>query len=161
MTMTKPNERAAADTPHEDPMASGGAGWADVFPFPKGSGAPGGTAGLTDALAGAPLKACWIGFSAWARYANATMEALNRYQAGLAAATLSTAPDGASPLQGRALVDETRTLLRRMGEAASLEARRAEFELMKVGEAIAEAAAAEEEGGGPDAPYVRRHEVKP
>ena len=46
-----------------------------------------------------------------------------------------------------------------MGEAASLEARRAQFELEKVGELVARAAAAAEGGADPQAP-VRRHEVK-
>ncbi len=67
---------------------------------------------------------------------------------------------GASLSESRLLVDETRALLRRVGDAATLEARRAQDELEKVGEWIARAVAAVE--GAPLHPdqRVRRHEVK-
>jgi hypothetical protein len=117
-------------------------------------------AGLPE-LIGVPMQACLIGFSAWARYSSAVVEALGRYEAGLAEAGFTADRDGGlSPLRDRAFVDETRALLRRMGEAASLEARRAQLELEKVGESIARAAAAAEGGVDPEAPPVRRHEVK-
>ena len=67
---------------------------------------------------------------------------------------------GTSLSESRVLVDETRTLLRRVGDAATLEARRAQYELEQIGELIARAAAASEGASLPPNQHVRRHEVK-
>ncbi len=161
--MTKSNERAdASATSRGDPPAARAAA-AGFFPLPSDAAPPAAreeeAAALPETLFGAPIQACLIGFSAFARYSSAVADALGRYEAGLAEAGV-TPGRGLSALQDRAFVDETRALLRRMGEAASLEARRAQVELEKVGKSVARAAAAAEGGADPQAPYVRRHEVK-
>jgi hypothetical protein len=117
---------------------------------------------VRDVVFSVPAHACWIGWTAWLRYSGAVAEALVRYEAGLAQLAPALAYEGleASPNDIRVLVDETRTLLRRVGDAGSQEARRAQYELEKIGEAIACAAAAGELGSFPHDPHARRHEVK-
>jgi hypothetical protein len=117
---------------------------------------------VRDAVLNVPAQVCWIGLTGWLRYSSAVAEALVHYQTGLARLAPDPAREGlaASPSDTRVLVDETRTLLRRVGDAASQEARRAQCELEKVGEAIACAAAAGERGSFPHNPHARRHEVK-
>lgn len=161
--MTKSKKRAGASGPSRPDVPTAGASGAAGFPRPPGSEPPAAPeeAAAFPELFGVPMQACLIGFSAWARYSSAVVEALGRYEAGLAEAGFTPGRDGGlSRLQDRAVVDETRALLRRMGEAASFEARRAQLELEKVGESIARAAAAAEGGADPEAPPVRRHEVK-
>jgi hypothetical protein len=104
-------------------------------------------------------QACWIGLTAWLRYSGAVFEAFARYEANLIQAELDRADEGrgTSPTAGRVLVDEARAFLRRVGDAATLEARRAQHELEQIGESIAQAAAA---GDGTSLDHVRRHEIK-
>jgi hypothetical protein len=105
------------------------------------------------------LQACWIGFTAWLRYSGAVAEAFARYEASLIQAELDRADEGrgTSPSAGRVRVDEARAFLRRVGDAATLEVRRAQHELEQIGESIAQAAAA---GDGTSLDHVRRHEIK-
>lgn len=165
--MTNPSDRPGAPgEAQSDILASWFSDWADAWRVREGVGAPGTrefAASARDAVFCAPAQAWWIGATAWLRYSSAVAEALARYEAGLAGLTPNPVHEGlaTSPSDTRVLVDETRTLLRRVGDAASREARRAQYELEKVGEAIAGAAAAGERGSFADNPHVRRHEVKP
>jgi hypothetical protein len=164
--MTNPSDRPGAPgETQSDVLASWFSDWADAWRIREGMGAlemREFAAPLRDAVFGVPAQACWIGLTAWLRYSSAVAEALVRYEAGLArlAPDLAREGLGASASDTRVLVDETRTLLRRVGDAASQEARRAQYELEKVGEAIACAAAAGERGSFPHSPHARRHEVK-
>lgn len=101
-----------------------------------------------------PAQAILIGAMAWLRYSGAVVEAWARYQTDLGAAR------GPSQTQSRALADDTRAFLRRIGEAASLEARRAQIELDQIGEQVAGAAAAAEGAFIDPDRRVRRHEAK-
>jgi hypothetical protein len=120
---------------------------------------PAGVDVFGDGVLSAPAQACWIGFTAWLRYSGAVAEAFARYEASLIQAELDRADEGrgTSPSAGRVLVDEARAFLRRVGDAATLEARRAQHELEQIGESIAQAAAA---GDGTSLDHVRRHEIK-
>lgn len=157
------------DRPGETPsdiLASWFSDWADAWRIREGAGAPGTrefAASAREAVFGAQAQAWWIGWTAWLRYSSAVAEALVRYEAGLAGQAPDLTHEGfaTSPSNSRLLVDETRALLRRVGDAASREARRAQYELEKVGEAIARAAADDEHGSFPHNPDARRHEVKP
>ncbi len=140
--------------------------WADAWRVGQGLSSPAeaerSAASFHDGVLSAPAQACWVGFTAWLRYSSAVAEAFARYEASLMQAALDRAHEGrgSSPSESRVLVDETRALLRRIGEAATLEARRAQFELEQIGESIARNAAA---GEGPSLhpnQHVRRHEVK-
>jgi hypothetical protein len=165
--MTNPSDRPGAPgEAQSDVLASWFSDWADAWRIREGVGAPETrefAASARDAVFNASAQAWWIGATAWLRYSSAVAEALVRYEAGLAGLGPDLAREGfaTSPSNTRVLVDETRTLLRRVGDAASREARRAQHELEKVGEAIACAAAADERGTFPHDPHARRHEVKP
>jgi hypothetical protein len=162
-----PSDRPGAPgEAQSDILAGWFSDWADAWRIREGVGAPGTrefAASARDAVFNAQAQAWWIGMTAWLRYSSAVAEALVRYEAGLAGLTPDLAQEGfaASPSNTRVLVDETRTLLRRVGDAASREARRAQYELEQVGEAIACAAAAGESGSFTGNPPARRHEVKP
>jgi hypothetical protein len=165
--MTNPSDRPGAPgEAQSDILASWFSDWADAWRIREGVGAPETrefAASARDAVFSAQAQAWWIGLTAWLRYSSAVTEALVRYEAGLARSASHLAHEGfaTSPSDTRVLVDEMRTLLRRLGDAASQEARRAQHELEKVGEAIACAAAAGEHGSFPHNPHARRHEVKP
>lgn len=154
--MTKLNQRRdGRDGPPEE---SADSGWRE-----KGeSGAAGRKPGESErslavlsaiALA-VPAQAMLIGAMAWFRYSGAVVEAWAHYQTDLGMAR------GPSQPQGRALVDDTRAFLRRIGAAASLEARRAQIELDEVGERVAGAATAAEGASIDPDRRVRRHEAK-
>lgn len=140
--------------------------WADAWRVGLGSGSPAvpewSAASFGDGVLSVPAQACWIGFTAWLRYSGAVAEAFTRYEANLMQAALNRAHEGrgSSPSKSRVLVDVTRAFLRRIGDAATLEARRAQYELEQIGESIAQTTAA---GEGPSLhpnQRVRRHEVK-
>jgi hypothetical protein len=164
--MTNPSDRPGGPgEAQSDVLASWFSDWADAWRIREGIDALEPrefAASVRGAVFSVPAQACWIGLTAWLRYSSAVAEALVRYEAGLArlAPNLAHEGPGASPSDTRVLVDETRTLLRRVGDAASREARRAQCELEKVGEAIACAAATGERGSFPHNPDARRHEVK-
>ncbi len=149
--------------PHGDLLASLFGSWADVWRVGLGvSGMPAGLDAFGDGVLSAPVQACWIGFTAWLRYSGAVAEALARYQASLIQAGLDRAEEGrgTSPSESRVLVDETRAFLRRIGDAATLEARRAQYELEQIGESIAQAAAVSDGASLHPSQHVRRHEIK-
>jgi hypothetical protein len=165
--MTNPSDRPG--TPGEaqsDALAGWFSGWADAWRIQAGLGLPQApersAPSFCDAVLSVPAQACWIGLTAWLRYLGAVAEAFALYEASLMQAALGPTYEvrGTAPSEGRVLVDEMRTLLRRVGEAASLEARRARYELEQVGESIARAAAADEGASIPHGQQVRRHEVK-
>lgn len=124
---------------------------------PEDSAAPFG-----DGVPSIPEQACWIGFTAWLRYSGAVADSFLRYEASLKQSALDRAHEGReiSPSENRVLVDETRAFLRRIGDAASLEARRAQYELEQIGESIARAAAAGDCASLHPNQHVRRHKVK-
>jgi|SRR6516165_270116 hypothetical protein len=145
--------------PQSDLLGSLFSSWADAWRIGLGvSEMPAGV-DVFGAVLSAPAQACWIGFTAWLRYSGAVAEAFARYEASLIQAELDRADEGrgTSPSAGRVLVDETRAFLRRVGDAATLEARRAQHELEQIGELIAQAAAV---GDGTSLDHVRRHEIK-
>lgn len=115
-----------------------------------------------DIVLSAPTQALWIGFLAWLRCSGAMFEAFGQYEAALVqvARNPGRGGSGLTPTENRALVDETRLLLRRIGEAGSFEARRAQHELERLGERIAQAAAAGEDASAPPGERIRRHEAK-
>ena len=96
------------------------------------------------------------------RYAGTLAELFVRYEASLmrAATDRATGRSAASPAECRVLADELRAFLREIGDAATREARRLEYDLAKVGELIAQAA--DKATPSPQADLDRRrHEVKP
>jgi hypothetical protein len=96
------------------------------------------------------------------RYAGTLAELFVRYEASLmrAATDRATGRSAASPAECRVLADELRAFLREIGDAATREARRLEYDLAKVGELIAQAA--DQATPSPHADLDRRrHEVKP
>ena len=121
---------------------------------------PQSAAHIGNGVLSAPAQACWIGFTAWLRYSGAVVEAIVHYEAVLMQVALDRALESRSSSESRVLVDETRTFLRCIGDAASLEARRAQYELAQIGESIARAVAAGEGASVHPAQHVRRHEVK-
>ena len=138
--------------------------WADVWRLGLGvSGMPAGLNAFGDGVLSAPAQACWIGFTAWLRYSGAVAEALARYEAGLIQAGLDRTDEGrgTAPSGSRVLVDETRAFLRRIGDAAALEARRAQHELEQLGDSIAQTVAVGEGASLHPTQNVRRHEIKP
>jgi hypothetical protein len=167
LDMTNPSDRPGR--PGEAPsdiLASWFSDWADAWRIREGAGEAEPrefAASVRNAVFSAQAQAWWIGAAAWLRYSSAVADALVRYEEGLARLRPDPAHEdsGTSSSDTRVLVDETRTLLRRVGDAASQEARRAQFELEKIGEAIARTAAAGERESFPHDPHARRHEVKP
>ena len=152
--------------PQSDPVADWLRSWVDAWGTGLGSGRLAvleqSTASFNDALASVPAQACLIGIEAWLRYSGAVAEAFVQYEMKLRQAMVEPAQEGSgvSLLESRLVVDEARALLRRVGDAATLEARRAQDELEKLGEWIACAAAAVECAPLHPDRRVRRHEVK-
>ncbi len=154
--MTNPPDRSTmARAPQRDLLASLFSSWADVWTRMPADAFGGG-------VLSAPAQACWIGFTAWLRYSGAVAEALARYEASLIQAGFDWAGEGrgTSPSERRVLVDETRAFLRRIGDAATLEARRTQYELEQIGESIAQAAAVSDGASLHPSQHVRRHEIK-
>ncbi len=149
--------------PQSDLLASLFSSWAEAWRIGLGdSGTPVAVDVFGDGVVSAPAQACWIGFTAWLRYSGAVADALVRYEASIIQAGLDRADEGrgTSPSAGRVLVDETRAFLRRIGDAATLEARRAQHELEQIGESIAQAAAVGDSASLHPSQHVRRHEIK-
>ncbi len=165
--MTNLSDRRGVPGQRQSDLPAGRfSGWAGAWRIALSLGSPAepeqSSASFGDAVLSAPALAYRIGFTAWLRYSDAVAEAFVRYEASLMQAAHNPAQEGrgTSTSENRVLVDETRAFLRRVGDAATLEARRAQYELEKVGESIAQTAAA---GDGPSLhpnQHVRRHEVK-
>lgn len=103
-------------------------------------------------------QACGIATVSLMRYWSILAELQLRYQRSLMQAAAARAKgQAASPTECRLLADEVRAFLRGIGDAATLEARRMQQELEKVGEAVARAA---DQATPSQHPHRRRHEVK-
>jgi hypothetical protein len=164
--MTNLSDRPDVSGELQSLLAGRFAGWAEAWRIALSLGSPAepeqSSRSVGDAALSAPAEACRISFTAWLRYSDAVAEAFVRYEANLIQAALNPAQEGhgTSTAENRALVDETRAFLRRVGDAATLEARRAQYELEKVGESIARAAAAGDGASIDPNEHVRRHEAK-
>lgn len=134
------------------------AGTIDDCSTPKtGLGAVAQSADMSSALA----QACMVAAVSSLRYWSALAELVVQYEASIiqAASDQATCQRAASPAECRVLADELRAFLRGVGDAAIREARRLQYELDLVGEAIAQTA---DQATPSPHPYEhrRRHEIK-
>lgn len=108
------------------------------------------------------VEACMVGTSSAIRCQIALAELVFRYGTSLAqaAADRATGRNVTAPSDCRVLADELRAFVRGIGDLATREARRLEYELERVGETIAQAT---DQATPPPSPYQhrRRHQMKP